>query len=167
MIRVPAVAFALVLFVVPLLAAPIKPVAVMGGLGLLLAALGIAGLWRWPVTAAACVFSIDYAGALWVARASVSLGGAVAFGLALLLLLESIELGRCLRRATVDARVVRAQITAWLGFAVATLAVTLLGLALAGSLVASIPFAAAPFVAGAAALGVVLALAAVITGRRV
>ena len=42
-----------------------------------------------------------------------------------------------------------------------------LGLSLAGSLAASIPFAAAPFIAGAAALGIVLALAAIITGRRV
>jgi hypothetical protein len=165
MIRLPAAAFALVLFGVPFLAAPSKAVAVVGVLGLLLAAVGIGGLWRWPVTAAACVFVIDYAGALSVARASVNVGSAVAFGLALLLLLESIELGRGVRGAAVDARVIRSQIAAWLGFATATLAVTLLGLALAGGLVASIPFAAAPFVAALAALGVVLALAMTMTGR--
>lgn len=167
MTRIPAAVFALVLFAVPFLTAPIKPVAAVGMLGLLLAAVGISGLWRWPVTAAACVFLIDYAGALWVARASVSVGSAVAFGLALLLLLESVELARALRRASVDTRVIRSQLTAWSGFAVATFAGILLGLSLAGSLVASIPFAAAPFIAGAAALGVVLALAAIITGRRV
>lgn len=167
MTRIPAAVFALVLFAVPWVTAPVRPVAMAGALGLLLAAVGIGGLWRWPVTAAACVFLITYAGALWLARAPVSVGAAVAFGLALLLLIESHELARALRRASVDARVIRSQLTAWAGFAIATLAATLLGLSLAGSLVASIPFAAAPFIAGAAALGVVLALAAIITGRRV
>ena len=167
MIRIPPAVFALVLFAVPFLAAPIRPVALVGSLGLLLAAVGIGGLGRWPVIAAACVFLTDYAGALWVARAPVSVGGAVAFGLALLLLLESFELARALRGAAVDARVVRSQLIAWSGFAVATFALTLLGLSLAGGLAASMPFAAAPFIAGAAALGVVLALAAIITGRRV
>lgn len=167
MMRVPAAVFAIVLFAVPWVTAPIRPVAAAGALGLLLAAVGIGGIWRWPVTAAACVFLITYTGALWVARTPVSSGSAVAFGLALLLLIESVELARARRRASIDARVIRSQLTAWSGFAVATLAATLLGLSLAGSLAASIPFAAAPFIAGAAALGIVLALAAIITGRRV
>jgi hypothetical protein len=167
MIRIPAAIFALALFAMAWVTAPIKPVAAVGALGLLLAALGIGGLWRWAVTGAAGVFLIDYAGALWVARAPVGVGRPIAFGLALLLLIESVELARGLRGASVDARVIRSQLTAWSGFAVSTLAVTLLGLAFAGSLVASIPFAAAPFIAGAAALGVVVALAAIITGRRV
>ena len=162
MIRVPAAAFALVLFVIPCVVAPMKPVAVVGGLGLVLAGVGIGGLWRWPVSAAACVFLIEYAVALSVVRASLRVGGAVAFGLALLLLLESIELGRGLRRATVDSRVIRSQIAAWLGFTTATLGATLLGLTLAGDLAASIPFAAAPFLAGLAALGVVWALVALV-----
>jgi hypothetical protein len=162
MIRILAGAFALVLFVVPLLIAPGQPVAALGALGLVLAALGIGGLWRWPVTAAACVFATDYAGALWLARAPLNVGGAVAFGLALLLMLETVELGRGVRRSTVEPRVVRSQLTAWLGFGAATAAVTMLGLALAGGLAASIPFAAAPFVAAAATLGMVLALATLI-----
>jgi hypothetical protein len=65
MIRLAAVLFALVLFVVPLLTAAMPAVAAAGLMGLLLAAVGIAGLWRWPVTAAACVFLTDYAAALW------------------------------------------------------------------------------------------------------
>jgi hypothetical protein len=162
MIRVPAGIFALVLFAIPFVAAPIKPIGTLGGLGLLVAAVGIGGLWRWLVTVAACVFLIEYTAALWVARASLSVGGAVAFGLALLFLVESIELGRGFRRATVAGRVVRSQVSAALGFATATVALTLLGLVLAGGFVASIPFAAAPFVAALAALGVVLALAAIL-----
>jgi hypothetical protein len=40
--------------------------------------------------------------------------------------------------------------------------VTLLGLTLAGGFAASIPFAAAPFLAGLAALGMVVALVAIL-----
>ena len=162
MIRAVAAALALVLFVIPWTIAPGKPVAVAGVAGLALAAVGIGGLWRWPMLAAACAFLIEYAGALWLARAPLGIGGAVSFGLALLLLLASIELGRGCRRATVDARVLRSQLAGWLGFTTATLGTTLLGLSLAGGLAASIPAAAAPFLAGLGALGVVLALAAIV-----
>jgi len=162
MIRVAALAFALVLGIIPCAVAPIKPVILGGGLGLALAMVGSGGLWRSPLIAAACVFVVDYAGALWLARAPLGMGGAVAFGLALLLLLASIELGRGCRRATVDARVWRSQLAGWLGFSTATLGATLLGLSLAGGLAASIPSAAAPFLAGLGALGVVLALAAIV-----
>jgi hypothetical protein len=162
MIRLPAVAFAVVLFVVPLLTAPIRAVAVTGLIGLVLASVGIAALWRWPVTAAACVFLTDYAAALWVAGASASVVGAAGFGLSLLFLFQSVELARCVRHAAVDAGVVRSQIVRWTGFAAATLAATMLVMALAGPVAAAVPFAAAPFVAAAGALGVVLALAAAV-----
>ena len=164
MIRLPAVAFAVVLFGVSLLTAPRREVAVTGLIALLLAAVGIAALWRWPITAAACVFLTDYAAALWVAGASVSLVGATGFGLSLLFLFQSVELARCVRHATVDAGVVRSQIVRWMGFGTATLAATMLVMALASPIAALVPFAAAPFVAAAAALGVVLALAAAVTG---
>lgn len=164
MIRFPAVAFAVVLFVVPLLTAPIPALAVTGLIGLLLAAVGIAALWRWPITAAACVFLIDYATALWVAGASVSLLGAAGFGLSLLFLFQSVEMARCVRRAAVDAGVVRSQIVYWTGFGAATLAATMLVMAPAGPVAASIPFAAAPLVAAVGALGIMLALAAAVTG---
>jgi len=165
MMRVPAAVFALVMGAIPLGVAPIKPVAIGVGVGLVLAAVGIAGLWRWPVLAAACLLLTDYTAALWTARAPVNIGGAVTFGLALLLLLQSVELARGLRGTRVETRLVRSQIAAWSGFATATLGVTLLGLALAGGLAAAIPFAAAPFVAALAALGVVLALTAIVSGR--
>ena len=162
MIRLPAAVFALVLFAIPCAIAPLKPVIGIGVIGLALAAAGIGGLWPWPVIAAACVFSTGYAAALVLARPPLGLGGAVAFGLALVLLLASLALARGLRRATVSARVIRSQIAAWLGFVTATLGATLLGLSLAGGLAASVPFAAAPFVAGLAALGMVLALAVIV-----
>ena len=162
MIRIPAAVLALVLFAIPCAIAPLKPVVVVGVLGLALAAAGIGALWPWLVIAAACVLSTEYATALVLARAPLGVGSALAFGLALALLLASIALGRGLRHATVNARVIRSQIAVWLGFITATLGATLLGLSLAGGLAASIPFAAAPFLAALAALGVVLALAAII-----
>lgn len=162
MIRLVVAPLAVVLWAIPFTVAPIKPVAFIGALGLALVGVGLGGLWRGPVTAAACVFLIQYAGALAVARAPVNVGGAVAFGLALFFLVESVEVARALRGARVDGRAVRSLIGARLGFAVTTLGATLLGLALAGGLVASIPFAAAPFVAALAALGVVLALTALV-----
>jgi hypothetical protein len=165
LIRLPAVAFAGALFAIPLLTAPMKAVAVVGSIGLAVAAVGVAGLWRWAITAAACILLIDYAAALRIADAPVSIAGAAAAGLALLFLLQSVEAGRCLRRASVDARVARSQALRWAGFAAATLAVTAIILALAGSVAALVPFTAAPFVAAAGALGVVLALAAALTRR--
>jgi hypothetical protein len=165
MIRLPAVAFAVILFVVPLLTAPLRAVAVTGLIGLLLAAVGIGALWRWPITAAACVFLTDYAAALWVAGAPMNLAGATGFGLSLLFLFQSVELARCVRQATVSAGVVRLLIVRWMGFGTATLAAAMLAMTLAGPVAASVPFAAAPFVAAAGALGIVLALAAAVTGR--
>jgi hypothetical protein len=162
MIRLLAAVPALVLFAIPLRLAPMKPVAVAGGLALLLAAVGIGGLWRWPVTAAACVFVLQYAGALWIVRGPVDVASAVAFGLALVILLASIELGRGVRRASVDGRAVRSQLGAALSFGVVTLALTLLGLAIARGLAVSIPFAVAPLVAALAAIGILVALAALL-----
>ncbi len=159
MIRLPAVGFAIILFVVPLLTAPIPAVAVIGLIGLLLAAVGITAFWRWPITAAACLFLADYTAALWVAGASVSVVGSAGFGLSLLFLFQSVELSRCVRRAAVDAGVVRSHIVSWTGFGIATLGATMLVMGLAGPVATSVPFATAPFVAAAGALAVMLVLA--------
>jgi hypothetical protein len=163
-VRVAAAVFAAVAFAVPLATATIRPIAVIASLGLSLAALGIAGLWRWPATAAACVFLVDYAIALWLAGAPVSIGAPVVLGLALVLLVRCVDLGRRLRHASVDARVLRAQALTWLAFGTATVTAIALGVALAGAGAASIPYAAAPFVAAAAAFGVIVTLAAAVTG---
>jgi hypothetical protein len=160
MIRLAASAGAAVLFVLPILTATIPAVMVAGVVGLLLAAMGIATLWRWPVTSAACVFLTDYAAALWLADAPVSVGSAAVFGFSLLLMLEAVEVARCMRHATVDASVARSHIAHWIGFGVATLVATWLAMPVAAGLAGLVPLAAAPFVAAAASLGAVLALAA-------
>ena len=157
---------AVALFVVPVLTTPAPAVAVIGLVGLLLAAVAIATLWRWPATAAACVFLADYAAALWLADAPVSVVGAAGFGLALLLLLESVDLARRMRDATVDAGVARSLVARWFGFGAAMLVATFSAMPLAIPLAALVPFAAAPFVAAAGVLGAVLALAATVLRPR-
>ena len=160
MMRLATAGFALVAFVVPMLTARPRALIVAGLIGLLLAAIGIATLWRWPITVAACVFSIAYAAAVWPAPARPSVGGATAFGLSLLLMLHSAELARCTRRSTGAAGIIRSQTVAWLGFAAGTLSVALLIMALAAGFVASIPIGAAPLLAAAGVLGTLLALGA-------
>lgn len=163
-IRIPAVAFALVLFWLPLRVAPIAPVAVMGGMALLLAVAGIVMLRRGLATAAGCVFLADFAGALWMTAAPVGVGVAAGFGLCLLFLLQTVDLGRRARGATVGPRVAPSLILRAAGIAAATLAASLLVTTLAGAAAAAIPFVAAPFVAAAGAFGVVLAVAVATTG---
>ena len=77
MIRLLAAAFAVVLSAAPVLIMPVPAVAVIALVGLLLATVGVAALWQWPVTAAACVFLADYAASLWVAAGPVNVAGAV------------------------------------------------------------------------------------------
>ena len=63
------------------------------------------------------------------------------------------------RRST--AAVVRSQIGRWLGLGGVGLAAAVLAMELADALAAGVPLAATPFLAAAGALGVILALAAV------
>jgi len=151
--------FALVLFALPIYALPISPVAATGAAGLVLTAAGIITLRRGLVTAAACVFLAEYTAALWIAGAPVGVGAAVLFGLSLLFLLETADLARRMRSATIGAGVVRSLIARGAGVSLAALAAAMLVGSLAGAAAASIHFAAAPFAAAAAALGVVLAAA--------
>ena len=166
LLRLAGGVLALVLFLLPLHAAPLRGVAVIGGVGLLLAALGVAALWRWPVTAASCVFLTQYAVALWLAGKPVSVVGAVGFGLSLLFLFQCVELGRCVRAAEVDAGVYRSQVGGWMGFGAGMLVAMMLVVALAGAGAASIPFAVAPVVAAVGAVGVVVALTVAMRGGR-
>jgi hypothetical protein len=96
----------------------------------------------------------------------VSVTVAAGFGLSLLLLLQSVELARCMRHATVDAGVARSLVTRWFGLGAATLVATFSAMPLAIPLAALVPFAAAPFVAAAGVLGAVLVLAATVLRPR-
>ncbi|PWU17089.1 MAG: hypothetical protein C5B48_16420 [Candidatus Rokuibacteriota bacterium] len=166
MIRLAAFVLALVLCAVPFRTAPLPPVGIVSLLGLLVAAVGIAALRRSLVTAAACVFLTDYAASLWLAGAPASLSGATAFGLLVFMLLQTVELARRTRRAVVDRGVVRSHLVRAVGLSALTLGAAVLIVALAGSLTTAVPFAAAPLIAAASALGVVLAVAAAVSGSQ-
>lgn len=164
LVRGTAGASAIVLFGLPAATAPVRPVVALGLVALALAGVGIAGPWRWPTTAAACVFVADYAAALWVAAPPAGVAGGTAFGIALLICLQSVDLGCRLRGAAVDVSVLRSQAAAWLGVGAATAAVVLLARVLAHDLAGSVPFALAPVLAAAGALGVVVAVALAVRG---
>jgi hypothetical protein len=163
MIRAITAACALVLFVVPPLTAPIPAVIVGGALGLVLTVAGLVVPWRWPVTCAACVFLTDYAAALWLAGAAVSVLPATGVGLAVLGLVHSAELARCGRGAAVDRSLARSQLTGGLVFVGVTLGAGVVLVTLARSVAAAIPYVGAPVLAAAGALGVVLALVVALT----
>jgi hypothetical protein len=157
-----AIAFAVVLFVIPLLTTPISAVASTGFVGLLLAVVAIVACWRWLATAAACVFLADYAAALWIAAMPVNVAGAAGFGLGVLLLLQSVDLACRVRGATVEASVILSEIGRWIGLGVGVLVAAVLAWALANSLAAMLPPVASPLLAAAGSLGTVLILAVLI-----
>ena len=162
MIRLLAAAFAVVLFVVLLLTAPMPAVAGAGLLGVSLTVLAVGARWRWPATAAACVFLADYAAVLWMARGPVNVVGAAGFGLALLVLLQAVDLACRVRGTTVNAALVLSELGRWIGLGTAALVAVVLAVALANSLATTVPAAAAPLLAAAGAVGAVLILAVVI-----
>lgn len=166
MTRLLAAAAAVALFVLLRLTTPAPVVTGAGLVGLLLAAVAIAALRRWPATAAACVFLAGYAAALWIESRPVNLVPALGFGLALLLLLQAVDLAGRVRGATVDAGVVRAALGRWIGLGAGALVAAMLALALATILAAALPAVAAPLLAAGGALGGVLVLAALIRRAR-
>jgi hypothetical protein len=165
MTRLVTLAAALALCFVPPLTAPLPAVIVASAVGLIVAALGIVTLWRWPITAAACVFLSDYAAALWVTDAAVGVVGAAGVGLALLVMVHSGELARGARRATLDARVVRSQAVRGAALAAATLGTALLVAVVSRVIAGTLPLVFAPLLAAAGALGVVLAIALLTSAR--
>lgn len=162
MIPLLAGASALALFVLLLLTTTAPAVAVAGLVGLLLAAVAIAALWRWLATVAACVFLIGYATALWVESGPVGIVPALGFGLLLFFLLEAVDLACRVRGATLDGGVVRSVLGRWIALATGTFGAATLAMALATFFAGAVPAAASPLLAAAGALGSVWVLAAII-----
>ena len=71
MIRVLAALMTLVSAALPVFSSPTRVVAAIGLVGVMLAAAAIIAYRRWPATAAACVFLVQYAGAVWLQPAPV------------------------------------------------------------------------------------------------
>jgi hypothetical protein len=156
-------AIAAVLAAAPVAMLPAPPVTAAALAGLLLVGVGIATGWRWPGTAAAGVFLVDYAVVLWLSDPHVSIAGAAAFGLGLLYLLESLDLVGRVRGAAVDTPVIRSHLGRFTGFGAATLGTAGLLVAVARALAAPMPHAVAPVLAAAGALGVVAIIGLFVT----
>ncbi len=162
MMRLLAAASALALFGLLRLTTPAPAVAGAGLVGLLLAAVAIAALWRWLATAAACVFLTGYATALWIESAPVNVVPALAFGLVLFFLLESVDLACRARGATIEGGVVPSALGRWLGLGVGAFAAAMVAMALATLVATALPAVASPLLAAAGALGSVWVLAAIL-----
>lgn len=162
MIGLIAVALAIVLALIPLFAAPAPAVGLGGLAGLVLVMAAVVAGWRWPATVAAWIFLADYAAALAFAAAPLNVMTAVGFGLALLLLLQSVDLACRVRGATWGWRIVLREVGRWIALGIGALGSAALVLALARSLAALLPPSIAPLLAAGGALGAVLIAAAVI-----
>jgi len=154
---------AAVLYAPLLLGAP--ETAAPGLVGLLLAAGAIVTRWRWPATASACVFLALYAAVLSLGRGPVGLGPALGFGLALVVLLEAVDLSARLRAAVVEGPVVRTMLVRWLGLSAGVVVAAIPAVALAQTLARSLTDAVSPLLAGVGALGSVLVVAILVRRR--
>jgi len=157
-----AVAFGLVLALIPLVAMPAPAIGVVGLGGLLLVTAAATMGWRWLATLAAGIFLADYAAALALASAPLDVMSAVGFGVALLLLLQSVDLACRVRGATWGWRILLAELGRWIALGIGALGSAALALALARPLASLLPPSAAPLLAVGGALGAVLVAAAVI-----
>ena len=158
MLRLPPAIFVVVLVGYSLLIASTTAVLTIGAAAMVLCALGIVAL-STPVVVAGCVLALgEYALALWLSPGPPRLAGAVLFGVALILLLETVDFARRVGHAAMGPGLVSSQIRYW-GTAAAlagTAALVVIALATAASAVVRLPWSPA-FAAG----GAVAALVAV------
>lgn len=144
------------------LATAVPPVLEVGLLALGLAGLAVATGWRWAASASAVVFLVAYAAALRIEDRRLAVEPALAFGLALVLLLGAVDLIARTRGAERHGPVVAAALGRWLALVGGTVAAAFAALAVAGSLAAALPPAVAPLLGAGGALVGVWVLAALI-----
>lgn len=149
----------LCLAALPLLAAPSWLVVLPAAAGAGLAVSGILTFSTALVTGSALVFLVELAVALWLSAPQNAFALAVAFGLALGLLLQSVELARRLRGAAFDAAVPLVEVRHWIQTGIAAIVACMAAIGIATAITGLLPFVAYPFVAAAGALGTLLALA--------
>jgi hypothetical protein len=140
------------------------PSALTAGLAALAAALCAGGiLVRIPpfVTAGAVVGLLEYAVALWARARSPDILTALAFGVALALLLQVVDFAARVRGAAVESRVLWALARYWVAAATAAAGVGVGLVALAGHLRLGLPSAALPVMS---AIGALAALVGVLGG---
>jgi len=138
----------------------IKPTWLVGALAMATELFCIVGLlWRsLSATLAGCVLAVTtLALALWWGAASMSVFGAIAFGLALLLLLDATDFARRFAGAQVDDFAWRSQIAWWIGRGALCFVAGILLTLVASVLELVLPASGRPMIAAAGALIAILA----------
>jgi hypothetical protein len=151
-------AFAIIwIAVVPI---SVKPTWAVGTLAIATGLFCFVGLlWRsLAATLTGCVLAvIALTLALWWSAASMSVFGAVAFGLALLFLLDSTHFAERFAGAQIDGSAWRAQLAWWIGRAALCFVVAILLTLIASAVDLVIPASGRPMIAAAGALVAILA----------
>ena len=158
MIRALAGLLGAVLVAVPLLTAPVVPVALVAAVAGVVTATGVAFLRPSVCTAGAGLAIVEYAIALALSGESTDTLAAITLGVALLLFLMVVDFGAQFCGVALDQRALSGQIRHWVGWAVVA-APASAALASAGPMTIALP-AWADIVA--AALGIVAAFVALV-----
>jgi hypothetical protein len=138
----------------------IKPTWVVGAIAIGAGLFCLVGLlWRsLGTTLVGCVFAvIDLALALWWSASSMSVFGAVIFGLALLFLLDTAHFANRFAGADIDPSVWGAQAAWWIARAAILFGVAILLVVIAAALTSLMPIPGRPVIAAAGALAAFLA----------
>jgi hypothetical protein len=149
--------------VVPLIAGLplcIKPISIVGVLATLAGVLCFTGLVQRSLSATLCgcvLAMMDLALALWWAGSSMSVLGAAAFGLALLILLDTVHFAGRFAGAEVDPPAWRAQLSWWIGRGAVSCGAAIVLTLLASVLAPALPSFGLPILAGVGALAALVA----------
>jgi hypothetical protein len=138
----------------------IKPTGIVGMIAIVAGLFCLAGVLLLSLASAliGCVFAlIDLAIALWWTAPSISVFGAVAFGLALLFLLEIVHFASRFRGAEIDRSAWRAQMAWWIGRAAISVGAAVVVVLVASLLTWVLPSFGRPIFAGAGALAAFIA----------
>lgn len=149
----------------PLLAWPSSHVGWLATTAGLLCAAGALGRSLALASAGTMVAVVGYALALWLASSPLDTLGAIAFSIALVLVLEGTAFARRFHRASVHPSVVRGQARSWIGLAVASAVIVTVLDGLASLLVFVAPAPAYAAIAAVGALGAVLGVVGMVKRR--
>lgn len=167
MMRLAAGLFSGAVFLLPLIVTPTRTVLLIGVAGTICAALAIVTLRRRLSTLAACAFVTQQAIAVWERGGAVDVVGAIGFGLALLLMLQSMDVARCVHGATVGRGVIVAQCARWAGLAFIMVLAAGGAVPAARVLARNVPAAFAPVLAVVGALAALWIVGSVIRGAAI
>jgi hypothetical protein len=151
---------------IPLLIERTWGTGVLGIIAMLLCIAAVLGRWLGGALAGGVVALVNLTLALWTSGASIGVFGAVAFGLALLAIVETVDFAARAAGADVDPKVWRSQIAWWIGRAGLCFGVCLVLVVIAEALMPLLSIMGRSAIAAAGALASFLAALLAATDRR-